>query len=84
LISLILSEKADTQDTPVEKVFGNTETGNGIKVTYSADKSTVSAGKDNLNASYDLSGFGSADVNENAVELVIVVDESGSMAAQIE
>lgn len=76
---LILSEKANAQDTPVEKVFGNTETGNGIKVTYSADKSTVSAGKDNLNASYDLSGFGNADINENAVDLVIVVDESGSM-----
>ena len=77
---LVLSEKQNADTARYEKVFGDIENGKGVKVTCSADKSTVSGNGDSVNISYGLSGFGEADVNENAVDLIIVVDESGSMS----
>jgi len=76
---LVLSEKQNEDSTPYEKVFGDIENGKGVKVTCSADKNSVSGNCDSVNISYGLSGFGEADVEENAVDLIIVVDESGSM-----
>ena len=63
-----------------ESVYGDTETGKGVKVTYSSDKSSVAGNGDTVTIKYGLSGFGEADVAENAVDLIIVVDESGSMS----
>lgn len=76
---LVLSEKQNAESVPYEKIFGDTEKGKGVKVTCSADKNTVSGNGDNVKISYGLSGFGEADVEENAVDLILVVDESGSM-----
>ncbi len=77
---LVLSEKQNAESVPYEKIFGDTENGKGVKVTCSANKSAVSGNGDSVKISYGLSGFGEADVNENAVDLIIVVDESGSMS----
>ena len=76
---LVLGEKADGEATAIEKVFGDIENGKGIKIKYSSDKATLSDTDTNIMLGYDLSGFGDADVNENAVDLVLVADESGSM-----
>ncbi len=76
---LVLSEKQNAESVPYEKIFGDTENGKGVKVTCSANKSAVSGNGDSVKISYGLSGFGEADVEENAVDLIIVVDESGSM-----
>ncbi len=77
---LVLSEKQNADTARYEKVFGDIENGKGVKVTCFADKSAVSGNGDSVNISYGLSGFGEADINENAVDLIIVVDESGSMS----
>ena len=77
---LMLSEKQNADSFRYEEVFGDVENGKGVKVTCSADKSTVSGNGDSVNISYGLSGFGEVDVEENAVDLIIVVDESGSMS----
>ena len=76
---LILSEKQNEDAALYKKVFGDIENGKGVKVTYSSDKSTVSSNGDTVNISYGLSGFGEADIDENAVDLVILIDESWSM-----
>ena len=77
---LVLGDKADGEVTASEKVFGNTESGKGIKIRYSSDKATLSETDTSITVGYDLSGFGDADVNENPIDLIIVVDESGSMS----
>ncbi len=77
---LVLSEKQNAESVPYKKIFGDIENGKGVKVTCSADKSAISGNGDSVNIRYGLSGFGEADVNENAVDLIIVVDESGSMS----
>ncbi|WP_019680070.1 VWA domain-containing protein [Ruminococcus flavefaciens] len=56
-----------------------TESEKGVKVTYSSDKSFVSGIGDNVNLKYDLSGYGEASDDHEPVDLVIVVDNSGSM-----
>lgn len=77
---LTLSQRTDNGSSMAEKVFGNTDTGKGVKITSSADKSVISQKGDTVNINYGLSGFGEADVEENSVDLIIVVDESGSMS----
>ena len=77
---LILAENAGGDKIPVQKVYGDSQTGNGIKITYSADTSAISHNGEAVNISYGLSGFGEVQNNENAVDLIIVVDESGSMS----
>ena len=76
---LVLGDKADGEVTASEKVFGDTESGKGIKIRCSSDKATLSETDTNIIVGYDLSGFGDADVNENPVDLLILVDESWSM-----
>lgn len=76
---LMLSEKQNAESVPYEKIFGDIENGKGVKVTCSADKSAVSGNGDSVNIRYGLSGFGEADVNENAVDLMLLIDESWSM-----
>lgn len=77
---LILAERDPESNTPTEKIYGDTESGKGIKIKYNSDKSILSEGDNSISLGYDLSGFGNADINENAVDLIIVVDESGSMS----
>lgn len=76
---LTLSQRTDSSST-IEKIFGDTENGKGVKVTSNTDKSVVSQNGESVNISYGLSGFGEVDIEENAVDLIIVVDESGSMS----
>ena len=76
---LILADKAAGEATANEKIFGDTESGKGVKVRYFSDKTFLSEKDTEINIGYDLSGFGDADINENAVDLILVVDESGSM-----
>lgn len=75
---LILAEEYGTS-VPVEKIYGDTESGKGIKITYTSDKSALSDKDASAVISYDLSGFGEADVSDNAVDLLILIDESWSM-----
>lgn len=77
---LILSESRTAEKIPYEKIFGDSQSGNGIKVTYSADTSVISQNGQAVNISYGLSGFGEIHNEENAIDLIIVVDESGSMS----
>ena len=73
-------DSASEEISPSEElVYGDTETGKGVKVTCSSDKTSVAGNGDTVTIKYGLSGFGEADVAENAVDLIIVVDESGSM-----
>lgn len=76
---LVLADKEAGEETELEKVYGDTESGKGVKITMSSDKSTLSEDDDSVNIKFGLSGFGNADVNENAIDLILVVDESGSM-----
>ena len=76
---LVLSEQSGGTASSAVKVFGDTETGKGVKITYSSDKSTVSSNVDTVNINYGLSGFGEADIDENAIDLIILIDESWSM-----
>lgn len=76
---LILADNVNGEATASEKIFGDTESGKGIKIRYSSDKTVLAETDTNITVGYDLSGFGDADVNENAVDLIMVVDESGSM-----
>ena len=62
-----------------ESVYGDIENGKGVKVTCSSGKSAVAGNGDTVTIKYGLSGFGEADVAENAVDLIILVDESWSM-----
>lgn len=77
---LVLANKDSEDIRASEKIYGDTETGKGIKIAYSSDKSMLSPDDESINLKYDLSGFGEADVNSNAVDLILVVDESGSMS----
>lgn len=76
---LILADNVNGEATASKKIFGDTESGKGIKIRYSSDKTVLAETDTNITVGYDLSGFGDADVNENAVDLVLVIDESGSM-----
>ncbi|MBP0958420.1 MAG: VWA domain-containing protein, partial [Oscillospiraceae bacterium] len=76
---LILAENAGGDKNPIQKVYGDSQSGNGIKITYSADTSAISQNGEAVNISYGLSGFGEIQNDGNAVDLVILVDESGSM-----
>ncbi|MGN0579104.1 MAG: hypothetical protein ACI4J4_10840, partial [Ruminiclostridium sp.] len=69
---IILSESAAAERIPEEKVFGDSQSGNGIKVTYSADTSAISQNGETVNISYGISGFGEIQNDENAVDLIIV------------
>jgi hypothetical protein len=71
--SLTLSEVAE--ETINEKIYGDSTGGNGVKINYSE---TVSDNSEGISAvlNYGLTGFRNADINENAVDLIIVVDES--------
>ena len=77
---IILAENAGGDKIPVQKVFGDSQSGNGIKITYSTDTSAISQNGEAVNISYGLGGFGEIQNDENAVDLIIVVDESGSMS----
>ncbi|MCM1524507.1 MAG: polymorphic toxin-type HINT domain-containing protein [Ruminococcus sp.] len=77
---LMLSENTMGEKLPSEKVYGDTQSGSGVKITCSADTSTVSGDGETVNVSYDLGGFGEIQSNENAIDLIILVDESGSMS----
>lgn len=77
---LVLSEIVNAERVPVQKTFGDLQNGNGIKVTYSADRASISSDDETMNISYGLSGFGEIENSNNAVDLIIVVDESGSMS----
>lgn len=76
---LILAEKTEENNEPVQKIFGDADSGNGVKLSYSADKSFVSQNGETVNITYGLSGFGEIQNEENAIDLIILVDESGSM-----
>ena len=77
---LIFADKAEGADVSFEKVYGDTEGGKGVKVTLKSDKTVLSENDDNVNIEFGLSGFGNADVNENPIDLILVVDQSGSMS----
>lgn len=76
---LILAEKTEENNKPVQKIFGDADSGNGVKLSYSADKSFVSQNGEIVSITYGLSGFGEIQNEENAIDLIILVDESGSM-----
>ncbi len=79
---LTLSENKNDSSETIQKVFGDAGSGKGIKITYTSEKAALSENDTNVTIKYDLSGFGEADTNENAIDLIIVVDESGSMSGQ--
>ena len=76
---LTLSAASGEKTPYVGKVYGDIENGKGVKVSSSADSSFVYGKGDEVTVKYDLSGFGEADVNENAVDLILLIDESWSM-----
>ena len=79
---LILAKKDAENNETVQKIFGDADSGNGVKLSYSADKGFVSQSGEAVNITYGLSGFGEIQNEENAIDLIIVVDESGSMSGK--
>ena len=79
---LILAEKTEENNEPVQKIFGDADSGNGVKLSYSADKNFVSQNGETVSITYGLSGFGEIQNEENAIDLVILIDESGSMIGE--
>ncbi|NLL73414.1 MAG: VWA domain-containing protein, partial [Clostridiales bacterium] len=76
---LILGDKIDNPLQGEEKVYGNIEESNGLKITSVTDKKILMPNNEDLLLTYGLSGFGEEESNQNAVDLVIVMDCSGSM-----
>lgn len=77
---LMLDEKTEFEDLAVEKIYGNIEDSKGVKISSLIDKSLLNPQGDQVNLAYSLSGFDEVIDDTNGIDLVIVVDESGSMS----
>ncbi|WP_028520755.1 RHS repeat-associated core domain-containing protein [Ruminococcus flavefaciens] len=65
-----------------DKEYGITENGNGVKVTYSADKKFVSGIGDTVKVKYSLSTYGEASADSEPVDIVMVIGNSGKMQGE--
>lgn len=63
-----------------ENTYGKSETGNGVSVTAKTEQSKTDD-TTNVDAKFSLEGYGSNDDESDGVDLVILVDESGSMVS---
>lgn len=76
---LTLNQRSDSDTVSAEisyKIDGAT---NGINLTVKSEKSSLDKPEDSINLKFDLSGFGSQEIEENNVDLIIAIDESWSM-----
>ena len=77
---LTLDQRSDNDNVPSENSYKIDSAANGIGLTVKSDKSSLDKPKDSVNLEFDLSGFGSQEIEGNNVDLAIVVDTSGSMS----
>lgn len=77
---LTLNQRTYNDNVSLENSYKIDDAANGIGLTVKSDKSALSKSEDTINFEFDLDGFGSQEVEENNVDLVIVVDTSGSMS----
>ncbi|MFR7868006.1 VWA domain-containing protein [Ruminococcus bicirculans (ex Wegman et al. 2014)] len=77
---LTLNQRSYNDNVPSENSYKIDSAANGIGLTVKSDKSSLDKPKDSVNLEFDLSGFGSQEIEGNNVDLAIVVDTSGSMS----
>ena len=76
---LTLAKRTGSAEASSETEYKDTEGANGIALSVKSDKAALAKPEDTVNAVFDLKGFGTAEVEQSNVDLVIVVDTSGSM-----
>lgn len=76
---LTLDRRSENDTVSAENSYKIDDVANGIDLTVKSDKSSLDKPEDNINLEVDLSGFGSQEIEENNVDLIIAIDESWSM-----
>ena len=76
---LTLDQRSDNDNIPSENSYKIDSAANGIGLTVKSDKSAFDKSDDTVNLEFDLGGFGSQEVEENNVDIIIAIDESWSM-----
>ena len=77
---LTLNQRSGNDIISAENSYKIDGATNGINLTVKSEKSSLDKPEDSINLQFDLSGFGSQEIEENNVDLAIVVDTSGSMS----
>lgn len=72
-------ENTNTRETnEISKVYKGTEL-KGVNVTSTINKDMLYAPKDSASITYNINGYGTQDEDEGAIDLILVIDTSGSM-----
>lgn len=73
-------ENTNTRETnEISKVYKGTEL-KGVNVTSTINKDMLYAPKDSASITYNINGYGTEDEESGAVDLILVLDTSGSMS----
>lgn len=75
---LKLEDINNRETKEISKTYKGTST-KGINITSTVNKDMLCAPKDSASITYNIAGYGKEEVEENAVDLVLVLDTSGSM-----
>ncbi|MBR4023608.1 MAG: HNH endonuclease [Ruminococcus sp.] len=76
---LTLEQRIDSIIDSSENEYKDNKAANGIALNVKSDKTVLTNKNEIVNVQFGLSGFGDADIAENAVDIIILVDESWSM-----
>lgn len=76
---LTLNQRSGNDNTISENSYKTDGTANGIDLNIISNKSSLDAENDIVDFEFNLNGFGSQEVEENNVDLIIAIDESWSM-----
>ena len=72
-------ENTNTREiNEISKVYNGTES-KGVNVTSTINKDMLYAPKDSASITYNINGYGTQDEEEGAIDLILVIDTSGSM-----
>ena len=72
-------ENIDSRElNEISKVYKGTES-KGVNVTSTINKDMLYAPKDSASITYNINGYGTQDEEEGAIDLILVIDTSGSM-----
>lgn len=76
---LTLGQRGETEFSPYSEEYSDAELSDGIIVSEELTKNAVGPASESIDVSFGLKGFGSEEIKENNVDLVIAIDESWSM-----
>ncbi|MGM9977516.1 MAG: VWA domain-containing protein [Clostridium sp.] len=72
-------ENTNTREiNEISKIYKGTEL-KGVNVTSTINKDMLYAPKDSASITYNINGYGTQDEEEGAIDLILVIDTSGSM-----